>query len=68
MQSCGKTLYIFIVLKLLVRMGTHTNGPAYIKNGSKRVSLAEHIGADLPFLFKILSVETALSIQVMYLA
>lgn len=59
-------------------MGTHPSGPAYLIE-SKNISLLdwikEHPGVvgdvpegyptnDLPFLFKILSVQTALSIQV----
>lgn len=57
-------------------MGTHPNGPSVLKGGS--TSLAEHIGKDpavlgeesrkvfgdtLPYLFKVLSVNKALSIQ-----
>lgn len=58
-------------------MGTHPNGPSQVKNtgksllsvisenpdylGSKSI---EKFGVDLPFLFKVLSVNKALSIQV----
>ena len=43
-------------------MGTHPNGPARIA-ATPDVLLQDAIGEDLPFLFKVLSVETALSIQ-----
>ena len=58
-------------------MGTHSNGPSFLKDKNK--SLDEYIqdnshvlgdsvenlfGSKLPFLFKILSVRKALSIQV----
>ena len=43
-------------------MGTHTSGPSFVKGNS--TSLKDHLdGQDLPFLFKVLSVRTALSIQ-----
>ncbi len=58
-------------------MGTHPSGPAYV--GSQLLSeyLMNHptdVGIvpdgynehDLPFLFKVLSIKTALSIQVCY--
>ena len=44
-------------------MGTHINGPSKIKN-CDNLTLKEYLnGQDLPFLFKVLSVRTALSIQ-----
>lgn len=45
-------------------IGTHPNGPAHVKlsNGQKE-ELRRVLGKDLPFLFKILSVRKALSIQ-----
>jgi len=57
-------------------MGTHENGPSYLKDTN--VSLQKYIqentkvlgdtiqmfGSDLPFLFKVLSINKALSIQV----
>lgn len=57
-------------------MGTHPNAPSHLKN--KNISLAQYLnekpkdlgsevldsfGCQLPFLFKVLSVETALSVQ-----
>jgi len=42
-------------------MGTHVNGPCKISGTS--IPLQEHIGSPLPFLFKVLSVRKALSIQ-----
>ena len=45
-------------------MGTHASGPSYVKNCSSLTTLKDHLGdQDLPFLFKVLSVRTALSIQ-----
>jgi len=57
-------------------MGTHPNGPSVIKDGEELLSsyieshpeclgdkVTERFGAQLPFLFKVLSVNTALSIQ-----
>jgi len=57
-------------------MGTHPNGPSVIKDGEQALSqyIEEHpeclgekvtelFGPQLPFLFKVLSVNTALSIQ-----
>lgn len=43
-------------------MGTHSNGPSMIMN-RKDQKLSEFMGTELPFLFKILSVNQALSIQ-----
>ena len=45
-------------------IGTHANGPASLKlpNGES-VPLKDILGCDLPFLLKVLSVNTALSIQ-----
>jgi mannose-6-phosphate isomerase len=40
-------------------MGTHQNGPSIIK----KMKLNEYLGTEIPFLFKILSVNQALSIQ-----
>lgn len=43
-------------------MGTHVSGPSKIAGSN--VSMKDHLnGQDLPFLFKVLSVRTALSIQ-----
>ncbi|MES1920681.1 hypothetical protein MHBO_002327 [Bonamia ostreae] len=42
--------------------GTHQNGMSILKN--EKLSLKFYLGRDLPFLFKILSVKTALSVQV----
>lgn len=43
-------------------MGTHVSGPSTVKHSS--LTLKDHLnGQDLPFLFKVLSVRTALSIQ-----
>lgn len=45
-------------------MGTHPNGPSSVKMESGvEVPLRDVLGRDLPFLFKILSVRKALSIQ-----
>lgn len=45
-------------------MGTHPNGPSSVKIGSgEEIPLRQVLGRDLPFLFKILSVRKALSIQ-----
>ncbi len=50
-------------------MGTHINGPSYIKVNDELISLSEHlknkyeIKQVLPFLFKVLSIKDALSIQ-----
>ena len=45
-------------------MGTHINGPSIIMvNEKNHIKLNEYIGTELPFLFKILSVNQALSIQ-----
>lgn len=41
-------------------MGTHPNGPSTLKSGQL---LKDYLGKDLPFLFKVLSVKKALSIQ-----
>ena len=43
-------------------MGTHPKGESHLL-GQKPTSLKSYLGGDLPFLFKVLSVETALSIQ-----
>jgi mannose-6-phosphate isomerase len=43
-------------------MGTHPKGESYLVD-DKQTSLKTYLNCDLPFLFKILSVETALSIQ-----
>lgn len=45
-------------------MGTHASGPSSVclPCGTQK-GLREHLGHDLPFLFKVLSVEKALSIQ-----
>ena len=45
-------------------MGTHNSGMSYINNVDKeRISLLSYLSHELPFLFKILSVNKALSIQ-----
>lgn len=45
-------------------MGTHPNGPAQVRfPDGRKEELRKVIGKDLPFLFKILSVQKALSIQ-----
>lgn len=44
-------------------MGTHSNGPASLKLNGDRMLLKDILGGDLPFLLKVLSVNTALSIQ-----
>ena len=44
-------------------MGTHSNGPASVKLNGEQVMLKDVLGGDLPFLLKVLSVNTALSIQ-----
>ena len=44
-------------------MGTHINGPSKIKLENEKKLLSEHINGDLPYLFKVLSVEKPLSIQ-----
>lgn len=45
-------------------MGTHLSGPSKIRSSTNSLSLKEYLGnEDLPFLFKVLSVRTALSIQ-----
>lgn len=57
-------------------MGTHVNAPSVIKNSSETLSafiekhpetlgepVINRFGTDLPFLFKVLSVSNALSIQ-----
>jgi mannose-6-phosphate isomerase len=45
-------------------MGTHSNGPSMISGETKMTKLNEYIkNEELPFLFKILSVNQALSIQ-----
>ena len=46
-------------------MGTHPNGPSRVvgETGAASATLKEHIGAGLPYLFKVLSVNKALSIQ-----
>lgn len=43
-------------------MGTHPKGESHLLD-QKETSLKSYLGGDLPFLFKVLSVETALSIQ-----
>jgi mannose-6-phosphate isomerase len=43
-------------------MGTHPKGESYLVD-NKQTSLKAYLNCDLPFLFKILSVKTALSIQ-----
>lgn len=45
-------------------MGTHPNGPAKVRLGpASVVPLKDFLGHELPFLFKVLSVGKALSIQ-----
>jgi len=43
-------------------MGTHPKGESYLLDNNQ-LSLKSYLNYDLPFLFKVLSVETALSIQ-----
>ena len=43
-------------------MGTHPKGQSYLEDSTGK-TLKEYLGKDLPFLFKVLSVRTALSIQ-----
>lgn len=58
-------------------MGTHPNGPSQVRNAEKSLlsvikenpdylgsKIIEKFGVDLPYLFKVLSVNKALSIQV----
>lgn len=42
-------------------MGTHPSGPSRLRDSSR--TLRDHLGLELPFLFKVLSVGKALSIQ-----
>lgn len=42
-------------------MGTHPSGPSRMHDTNE--NLSNYIGEELPFLFKVLSVRTALSIQ-----
>mmetsp|Transcript_23619 Transcript_23619/g.28918 ORF Transcript_23619/g.28918 Transcript_23619/m.28918 type:complete len:370 (+) Transcript_23619:152-1261(+) len=45
-------------------MGTHKNGPSsVILNNDNTQLLSEYINGDLPYLYKVLSINTALSIQ-----
>lgn len=57
-------------------MGTHPNGPSILKNSSQKLDdwikahpeslgakVTKKFGAQLPFLFKVLSISQALSIQ-----
>jgi mannose-6-phosphate isomerase len=47
-------------------MGTHPSSPSYVINDDDNqqcVLLRDYLGSDLPFLFKVLSVNQALSIQ-----
>lgn len=44
-------------------IGTHPSGPTLLQN-TERTTLQEAVGAELPFLFKLLSAGKALSIQV----
>ncbi|CAF0724058.1 unnamed protein product [Adineta steineri] len=44
-------------------MGTHPKGESYLIDNNNERSLKSYLKCDLPFLFKVLSVETALSIQ-----
>lgn len=46
-------------------MGTHESGPSFIKSPNEtKIKLKDHLLSDhLPFLFKVLSVQSALSIQ-----
>ena len=45
-------------------LGTHVNGPSYIIKDDNQVLLKDYINKDLPFLFKILSINKPLSIQI----
>lgn len=45
-------------------MGTHRNGPAKVVNDDNSTTpVQDYVGKPLPFLFKVLAVRTALSIQ-----
>ena len=44
-------------------MGTHPNGPSKIIKDNKEILLSEEINGQLPYLFKILSINKPLSIQ-----
>ena len=44
-------------------MGTHQNGPSKIIKNNKEILLSDEIGGQLPYLFKILSINKPLSIQ-----
>ena len=44
-------------------MGTHPNGPSYIIKNDKEILLSDEINGQLSFLFKILSINKPLSIQ-----
>lgn len=44
-------------------MGTHPSGPSMVEENGKSITLREYLNKDLPYLFKVLSVQTALSVQ-----
>jgi len=45
-------------------MGTHPSGPSYvITKKEEKILLKDYIGMDLPFIFKVLAINKALSIQ-----
>jgi len=44
-------------------MGTHKNGPSKVVLADKQPLLSEYLGTELPYLFKVLSVDKSLSIQ-----
>lgn len=44
-------------------MGTHPKGESYLSDNNNELSLKNYLKSDLPYLFKVLSVRTALSIQ-----
>lgn len=62
--SLAAIVFISVNLVTQLWMGTHESGPSLVKAGASRRTLREHLGhEDLPFLFKVLSVRKALSIQ-----
>lgn len=80
MQSFGEEVcdYILLFTDEYVRMGTHPSGPAklaesdqilasWLKDKESSVGIVPegYPANDLPYLFKVLSIRTALSIQVL---
>lgn len=69
---------IIVIILMINRMGTHPSGPAkldgkdellsdWLKANATAVGFVPsgYVADDLPYLFKVLSVRTALSIQVL---